>query len=81
MPWTLACWDIMGKKMGVPVYRLLGGKTREKLRTYASQLQLGWDKKYSLLIKPEEYARVALKAVSEGYDCLKVGPGMREQTR
>jgi galactonate dehydratase len=69
-----ACWDIMGKEMGLPVYRLLGGKTRGKLRTYASQLQLGWDNKYSLLVEPEEYAQVALKAVSEGYDCLKVDP-------
>jgi galactonate dehydratase len=69
-----ACWDIRGKEMGVPIYRLLGGKTREKLRTYASQLQLGWGKRYTLLIEPEEYAEVALKAVSEGYDCLKVDP-------
>ena len=37
-----ACWDIKGKALGVPVYKLLGGKTNPKLRAYASQLQFGW---------------------------------------
>lgn len=32
----IALWDIKGKKLGVPVYELLGGKTREKIRVYAS---------------------------------------------
>lgn len=31
-----ACWDIKGKALGVPVYKLLGGKTNPKLRAYAS---------------------------------------------
>ena len=37
-----ALWDIKGKYFGVPVYELLGGKYRDKLRSYASQLQNGW---------------------------------------
>jgi galactonate dehydratase len=32
----IALWDIKGKKLGVPVYEMLGGKTREKIRVYAS---------------------------------------------
>lgn len=37
-----ALWDIRGKHYDAPVYELLGGKQRSKLRTYASQLQFGW---------------------------------------
>lgn len=32
----IALWDIKGKALGVPVYELLGGKTRNKIRVYAS---------------------------------------------
>ena len=38
----IACWDIKGKALGLPVYKLLGGKTHDSLRAYASQLQMGW---------------------------------------
>jgi galactonate dehydratase len=71
----IACWDIKGKALGQPVYQLLGGKTNSKLRTYASQIQFGWDiDKQFRLTKPEEYAEAARIAVREGYNAVKVDP-------
>ena len=71
-----ACWDIKGKAMGIPVYQLLGGKTNESLRAYASQIQFGWGPDRIVCTKPEEYAEEARKAIAEGYDCVKVDPVM-----
>ena len=69
-----ALWDIKGKALGIPVYQLLGGKVNPKLRTYASQLQFDWDPEAKKLIKPEDYAKAAQKALDEGYDAVKVNP-------
>ena len=68
----IALWDIKGKFFGVPVYKLLGGKFRDNLRTYASQLQFGWGPEYRQIYKIEDYQAVARHAVAEGYDAIKI---------
>jgi L-alanine-DL-glutamate epimerase-like enolase superfamily enzyme len=69
-----ALWDIKGKKLGVPIYQLLGGKTNDKLRSYASQIQAGWSTSTRLCITHKDYADAAQKAVAEGYTAVKVDP-------
>jgi galactonate dehydratase len=68
----IALWDIKGKFFNVPVYRLLGGKKREKLRSYASQLQFRWGDGIEPAFATEDYAAAAKHAVSEGYDAIKI---------
>jgi len=61
-----AMWDILGKWLGVPVYQLLGGHVRDKIRVYA---HCGGG-------TPEEAARNAKACVERGYRTLKTGvPG------
>lgn len=63
----MACWDIMGKVLNQPVYRLLGGATRERIKAYAN----GW---YTVERTPEEFAAAARRAVAKGYRALKFDP-------
>jgi galactonate dehydratase len=63
----MACWDILGKSLGVPVYTLLGGKVRDNVRVYAN----GW---YSGDRTPEGFAEKAKEVVNKGYTALKFDP-------
>ncbi|HST45157.1 MAG TPA: galactonate dehydratase, partial [Luteimonas sp.] len=57
-----ALWDIKGKALGVPVYSLLGGPVRDRIRVYS---WIGGD-------RPAEVARAARDAVALGFTAVKM---------
>ena len=66
-----ACWDILGKQLGVPVYKLLGGTVRDKVRMYT---HLGGGE-MSAVYESFDAARVielAQDVVARGYTAVKV---------
>lgn len=58
-----ALWDLTGKAWGRPVYQLLGGACRDKIRVYC----------HAGGATPEAAAEAARRAKEAGYDCLKTG--------
>ncbi len=62
-----ALWDIAGKALNTPVYNLLGGPCREKIRVYAN----GW---YAGVKTPDELAQRAIGTVELGFNALKFDP-------
>lgn len=69
-----AIWDIRGKALNQPLYKLLGGKHRDKLRCYASQLQAGWrSEDFFAATEDLEFLRDSCRrAIEDGYDAVKV---------
>jgi galactonate dehydratase len=62
-----AMWDIVGKALKQPVYNLLGGRVRDRIRVYAN----GWS--YGMK-EPADYARAAEKVASLGFTAMKFDP-------
>lgn len=63
----MALWDILGKDLGVPVYRLLGGAVRDRVPCYAN----GW---FVGSKTPEDFGQKAAEAVRDGFKALKWDP-------
>lgn len=65
----IACYDLVGKKLGVPVYQLLGGRYHEKF-PITHVLSIG---------TPESMAEEAEKRMKEGYSSFKMKVGTEVQ--
>jgi len=63
----VACWDILGKSLGVPIWQLLGGRVRDSVLGYAN----GW---YRTERTPEHFIRAAEAVIQKGFHALKVDP-------
>jgi galactonate dehydratase len=62
-----ALWDIIGKATQQPIYNLIGGPCRSRIRVYAN----GWSYKMQ---KPDDYARGAEEVVKRGFTAMKFDP-------
>lgn len=60
----MACLDILGKTTGLPIWKLLGGSVRERIRVYGSA---GGE-------TPEQAAESARQRVEQGFTAIKAGP-------
>ena len=63
----VACWDIIGKALDQPVYKLLGGAVRYQIKGYAN----GW---YTGERTPDEFHAAAKRVLDKGYRALKFDP-------
>lgn len=59
----IALWDIAAKRAGMPLYQLLGGKTKDEIPTYASLVRYA---------EPQHVRTVTERALLEGYEAIKL---------
>jgi galactonate dehydratase len=63
----MACWDCIGKKARLPVYKLLGGEVNHRIPAYAN----GW---YRVERTPDAFHAAAKSVIAKGYRALKFDP-------
>ena len=68
-----ALWDLAGKALGLPVYQLLGGKFRDKIRVYCDTALY-----QSRLPTPKDFADAALEAKKMGFNAIKFDLDQRD---
>ena len=68
-----ALWDLAGKALGLPVYQLLGGKFRDKIRVYCDTALY-----QSKLPTPKDFADAAVNAKKMGFSAMKFDLDQRD---
>ena len=63
----VACWDILGKSLGVPIHQLIGGRMRDTVLGYAN----GW---YRTERSPEAFLAAAEDVIAKGFKAMKLDP-------
>jgi galactonate dehydratase len=63
----VACWDLIGQSLNVPIWKLLGGRFRDRVPAYAN----GW---YQAERDPKAIAALARTVVDRGYRAMKLDP-------
>ena len=66
-----ACWDILGKSLGVPVWQLLGGNVRDEIRLYDHLGGGEADSVYHALYASQAREK-ALESIELGFDAIKL---------
>lgn len=70
----MACWDIIGKSAGKPVYELLGGRIHERIRSYTYLYAEEGDGDERVFMDPDLAAERALEYVESGFTAVKFDP-------
>lgn len=70
----MACWDILGKARGRPVWALLGGMMNERIRTYSYLYPLPKHDISEFWVSPEMAAEAAQDYVARGFTAVKFDP-------
>ena len=69
----MACWDIVGKEAGQPVYKLLGGRVHERLRSYTYIYARPGDRT-DVYQDPDLSAQRAAEYLAQGFTAIKFDP-------
>jgi 2-dehydro-3-deoxyphosphogalactonate aldolase len=74
----MACWDLVGKKLGKPVYELLGGRVHDRLRTYTYLYprddEADAHSDAAVYRDPDLAAKRARECVAMGFTAVKFDP-------
>lgn len=70
----IACWDILGKARGRPVWALLGGRMNERVRSYTYLYPEPGQDAAEFWVNPDWTAEAAARCVAQGFTAVKFDP-------